>query len=148
MAWTNQQKKVAAMAARAAKLSDEHRRLILQQLPRAIHGGRPTSTSPRLSNGDFEIYMSQIEHFAGGQILGYDRNHWHRMVTSQLDRTRHRIREMAEPIVEAGHLNMEGFIRRMTGGDKNELEQLDAAEIYKVIEGIKGIAKRLGVRTG
>jgi len=146
MSWTNQQKKVAAMAAREAGLPDEHRRLILHQLPRAIYKGRATSTSPKLTNEDFEIFMSQVERFAGGQVLSYDRDHWHRQAIDQLSRTRAKVRELAAPIVEAGHLNLEGFIRRMTGGDKHELDQLDAVELYKLIEAIKAIARRLGIR--
>jgi hypothetical protein len=144
MAWTNDQKKTAAIAARKAGLEDEHRQLILRQIPgnRAIHQGRVTSTSPRLGNADFEWFMAAVEASAGGELDGWARGYWARKANDSLARMRRYAGAIAQQLQIRGHIQLDGFIERMTSGACRQLEQLDMTHLYNVIEGLKSIARR------
>ncbi len=148
MAWTNDQKKTAAIAAKKAGLSDEHRQLILRQIPghHAIHNGRVTSTSPKLSNADFEYFMAKVEHFVGGQIDGWSAGYWQSKHNDSLARMRRKCGSIAQQLQVKGLIQLDGFVDRMTRGACRQLEQLDGLHLYDVLEGLKAIARRHGIR--
>jgi hypothetical protein len=154
MPWTARQKQIAATAARKVGLDDEARKLILRQFPHAMHQGRITSTSPRLTNADFEQYMAHVEHWAGGEVDGWKRGYWAAKAQDVTQRMRRKAQDLALHLHAAGHLGMTpggldglaGFISRMTDHAKLGLAELDYRELYNVIEGLKALARRRGVR--
>ena len=164
--WTNQQKKIAAMACRehAGDRANEVRHLVLggsEFNGRAFfdRNGQPSdeasSTSKKLTNRDFETFMAAIEAFNGGSILGNPEGHWERKAEIGDDlRYRYKIHAIArlmertlnvvaEPVLEPGWL--EGFVERMTSGATRSLEECDAADLVDILEGIKKWARRKGV---
>jgi len=151
MAWTKRQRQTAAIACRNAGIEDEHRLLILRQSKHAEHNGRVSSTSPRLTNSDFEQFMAIVENFVGGELRGFTRDYWRAKAQDELARMRRKVESLSQQLEVTGHLEpdsvgLTGWIRRMTGGEKHHLHDLDYRELYVVIEGLKKFAKRRGVR--
>ncbi len=155
MGWTKPQKGIAVRACRAAGIDDEARALILGQIPdhRATHQGRITSTSPKLTNWDFEFFMAHVESFAGGQILHYSKHYWHNQSKSGLSRLRHKAETLARRLEAAGFLEkngegLRGWIKsRVTRGLSSDLNSLDIDGLHALIEGLKAFIERKGVET-
>jgi hypothetical protein len=157
MAWTREQKMVAAMACRSARLSEDQRHMILSGpnfANRAIHNGRATSTSPRLTNEDFESFMALVERFAGGQLLSYSPHYWQDKAGDPDHRLRWRAQRIAnsltliddphEPgrrLLQPDDVGLAGFIRRMFP-HAEKLDQLDRRELVSLIEGLTAYARR------
>ena len=77
MAWTSTQKRMAVRSCRAAGICEEQRTdMILRHFQHAHHGGRITSTAPKLSNQDFAAFMAIVEHTAGGKVLHFSQGYW------------------------------------------------------------------------
>ena len=169
MPWSNKQKALLVRACKAAGLADQ-RDLILRQLggraEHPAHSGRVTSTSPRLTDRDFEQAMATVEHYSGGQIRVIDAKgrhlygpgHWDRHAeTGTLTRRRHLIRRMVNTLVgnprtdgdgrildEDGH-QLAGVIRQATGGKASTIDQLTERQASAVIDALTALGHRHGV---
>ena len=159
MPWSNPQKAMAATACKAVGLSDEHRRLILRNLPNALYDAQgqpspePSSRSRRLNNADFEQFMSIIERQAGGrlQFARYDwpAGHWQ----GKADDSLHRMRSLAERLFAAldaadllGRPGLATWIeKRVSGGRTDRLADLMYEELHKLINGLRAYGRRHGV---
>lgn len=145
MAWTNEQKKVAIISCRYACIDDDHRALLLRQFPRAMHEGRVTSTSPHLTNADFEQFMAMVERQAGGQLPRYTKHYWRDKADDVLHRTRRLLQKYAIQIEARGILKLGGFIRsRITDGRTDRPEDLSAKELDITLKALRAIARRNG----
>jgi hypothetical protein len=158
--WTNAQKQLAVRAAKAAGMGDEHRQLLLNQMGgRAIHNGRITSTSPRLTQDDFDHYMAVVERMSGGQVQiggphgsGFPVGHFQRTEDRELDRVRWTARRIANTLELEGHLKPDGaglagwIMSRVTAGRTSKLDDLTREELHKLINGLQAWGRRLGVQ--
>ena len=144
--------------------------MILRQLGgRAEHprgSGTMTSTSPRLTQRDFEDAMAIAETHSGGQLKikgpggrPYRFGHWHARQADGATRSRRELaRRIANTLMltdradcsgrvldEGGNL-LRGTIRQATGGRVDDIDLLTLAEAGKVIDGLKAEGKRHGVK--
>ncbi len=159
MPWTKPQRMTAGKAARDAGLNDEQRAMILRRFGnRAVHGGRITSTSPKLTNDDFEEYMATVESMAGGALPGPGG----RVTPGKCDaksrreiaRQAHKIKRMANSLLLTGHLHadeqgqpvLDAVIDRATAGQCNQLNQLTRSQASKVIDALRAIGRRHGIQ--
>lgn len=110
MGWTNTQKQLAVRACRAACVSDEHRRdVILRHFSNAkLADRRISSTSPKLSNEDFEQFMAIVESHGGGQVLHFSRGYWRNKAEDRYGRMRRRAYMIARQLEAAGALRPNG----------------------------------------
>jgi len=148
MAWTNQQKQIAARACAAAGIHDEHRLLLLRQLPHSVHHGRVTSTSPALTNADFEQFMARVEHIAGGKVLHFSQGYWQDKAGDETQRMRHAAQDMERALREAGLLGPGGiasWIDRATGGRTENLAAMTFREMHNLINGMREFGRRHGL---
>jgi hypothetical protein len=153
VAWTNTQKQVAARACKAAGVSEEQRRdVILRHFRNArTPDGRITSTASKLSNDDFEQFMSIVEAQAGGQVLHFTRGYWHAKAADRWHRMRFRARRIAESLEAAGALmpdgaGLAGWIRkRVTKGETDQLDALDYHGLLALILSLTAYARQRGV---
>ncbi|MEM6750746.1 MAG: hypothetical protein AAF612_09775 [Planctomycetota bacterium] len=153
MGWSNAQKAQLARACAAANLADQ-RPLILRQLgDRAVVNGRATSTSPRLTNADFERVMAIVEHYSGGQIQTTDKagkhlygyGHWERAAAEGTwRRQRHKIDELAQEVsVRHGWEYAAGVIAKAVGADAAaDLDNADERQLARVIDALTQIKHR------
>lgn len=159
MGWSTQQIQTAAIAARSAGLDDARRRLVLRQLPRAMYcaGGRstePSSRSPRLTQADFEIYMSICERTAGGTLEGYATGHWAARSDGEWRRMHRLIEQLGADLAALGApgwaINqataLEGWIKARVNPDKTTVQELDYSELHALINGLRAVKKRMDVR--
>jgi len=150
MAWTNQQKQIAVRACRAAGIGEEQRRdMVLRNLDNAhLPDGRISSTSPKLTNADFEQFMAIVEQAAGGKILHFTEGYWVKSAADSLGRMRHKVRGLAAELEAAGHLaangiGLAGWIeKRVTRGATNRLEELDYQGLRALILGLKAYGRQ------
>ena len=158
MAWTAKQKALAAQACKAIGLADEHRRLILCQVPAALYdeqgqpAEQPSTRSKRLTNADFEAFMAIIEHQAGGQVRlpkqTYEPGHFQAKADDQLQRMRHLAHRLADALENAGLLEpgREGvrlWTRKYVREDgPGTIEALDYVGLHKLINGLRAYARR------
>lgn len=153
MGWTNTQKQLAVRACRAARVSDEHRRdVILRHFSNAkLADGRISSTSPKLSNEDFEQFMAIVESHGGGQVLHFSRGYWRNKAEDRYGRMRRRAYMIARQLEAAGALrpNGEGLAgwisKRVTRGACDRVEQLDYHGLLSLILGLTSYARQRGV---
>lgn len=170
MAWTNPQKANVVRACKAIG-REEMREVILRQIGgRAEHprgSGSITSTSPRLTQRDYEQTMSLIEDYSGGQIQTrtkdrkhvYAFGHWGRRapgggLTRRLSLIEQLVAVLrgtpakggAGPALDADGNLLQGLIHRATRGRADRLDQLDEGTAGKVIDGLKDLGKRHGVK--
>lgn len=164
MAWSREQKALAARSCTSCGLDDDMRLLILRQFPAAVHEGRVTSTSPRLGQSEFEQFMAIVERHAGGQIKLRNKrgeiektwplHHWQRR--AEVGDTR-RLRWLALKIdreLQQSLANwakdgegLRGWIEsRVTHGRTDDLEQLTYQELRDLINGLRAYARRNRVR--
>jgi hypothetical protein len=161
MPWTTDQKKLAAMAARDARLPDEHRKLILRQLGKRalLPGGEPSTTAPALTNTDFDVYMGLLESACGGALLHYSPGHWHDKAHDRWVRCRHKVRAMFRQacavglcyvppeLDEASALDRFLRARLATASDRNAgLEQAEWGELNALITIMHAMARKHGTK--
>lgn len=161
MAWTKTQKQIFARACNAAGIADEHRRLILGQCDgRAVHGGRVTSTSPRLTQSDFEHCMAVVERTAGGQIpkrrgsddAWYKAGYWQQQAEiGDAKRMRHIAREIHRQLVMRcsswTDASLRGWISdRITHGEHADLDRLTLKQATDLVQGLRVWARRHDIR--
>src|SRR5262245_57427919 len=109
MAWTNTQKQLPVRACRAARISEEQRvDMILRNFEHAHYKADITSTSAKLTNHDFEHFMSIVERFAGGKVLRFTEGYWQRSAEDWLKRMRVRALRVARELEAAGKLAPNG----------------------------------------
>lgn len=155
MAWTSRQRSVAAMAARwvaqrQGQDVDTLREMILRQLDhRAMHDGRITSTSPKLTNADYEFYMSVLERTTGGRLQSWLPGYWQAKVDDHLQRMRRFVWIKAQELYESGRVRphpdgpggfLAGFLRsRVTGGRTDRLDDCNWHELRICIQAFERI---------
>lgn len=153
MAWTKPQKMRFAEACRAIGLDAEARHEVLSVLPNA-HCGKthPTSTSPKLNNGDFERAMAIVEAQTPGQRIvlktkTWGALHFARKVQGDTSRMNRRVRHLVDAIkAKVPSFDLPAFISRQTGGDKDRVELLEYRETQKLIEALKGCCRTYKVK--
>lgn len=157
--WTKKQKTTAVIACKAARISDEHRKLILRQFWNAMfdaHGNQsdaPSSTSSRLTNADFECFMAIVERTAGGRLAlpshSYAAGHWQSKADDRCQRMRHLANAIATALDRAGRLDAAGlftWIRKyVSQGEDRTVDQLSYHELHSLINGLRAYARRNGV---
>jgi hypothetical protein len=153
MPWTNKQKSLAVQACRAAGISEEQRvDVILRNFVNAHSAGVVTSTSPRLTNHDFESFMAIIERTAGGTILNYSPGFWDRAAADWLRRMRFKALAIAAALERAGKLapdgvGLAGWIqKRVTGGIASRLDELEYHGLSALIIGLEAYARQNAVK--
>lgn len=167
MTWSNPQKANVVRACKAIG-REEMREVILRQLGgRAEHpqgSDRITSTSPRLTQRDYEQTMLLIEQYSGGQIQTktkdgqhvYSFGHWQRGVDfGTWKRMRHRAQELADDVAASiGPAYAVGVINAALGLDgrkalasDTDLDNCDERQLAKAIDALTAIALRDGSNT-
>ncbi len=159
MAWTPEQIKVAAIAARSAGLDDAGRYLILRQLPNSKFDrtGKcmttPSSRSKRLTNIDFEQYMATCEAHAGGQLKGYPMGLWRGKASGELVRMRYLVNSYAEAFQKHGVQGwneplkaFETWIKDRVNDQKDAVDQLNYDELHVLINGLRAVATRRKIK--
>ncbi|MEM6257999.1 MAG: hypothetical protein AAGI37_06760 [Planctomycetota bacterium] len=148
MSWTNPQKKLMAMACRSAGIDDNRRHLLLYQLGgRAIVNGCATSTSPKLTNADFEKLMYLIEGYApGGQVMNHKPGHFEqKFIDGPYGRLYHRANKLSNTLQDSGVSPM-GYVKKAVGRDFNgSLHNLDQDELKNAIDAMTAVIKRKGL---
>lgn len=126
---------------------------------RAMHRGHVTSTSPRLTDKDFEQFMAFIESWCGGAIAGWDRGYWARKSGDALARMRWLAQRIANTLelspraddpskrlLEPDGVGLAGWISaRVARGRTDRLDDLLYPELRALIDGLKDYADRHGV---
>lgn len=142
--WTNDQKKLAIIACKDAGISDEHRKMLLRHLgAAAMVGGHPSSTSPRLTNGDFEKFMYLVEGCAQGErLLSYKPGHWEaKFAKGTYSRLMHRALRMSHALQDAG-IYPGGAIAKAIGRDYETMQHLDESELHKAINAMRSLQEQ------
>jgi len=129
MAWSKKQRMKFAATCRTAGLDDEQRHLILMQCDnRAIHRGRATSKSPKLTQADFEHCMGVI---APGR---YDQP-----ADGEAKRLRYRIEQLvtkleADGLLEPDGQGLAGWIaKRVTNDRTDKLAELITRQLSTLL---------------
>jgi hypothetical protein len=145
--WTDKQKRLAIIACRDARISNDRRKLILRQLGgHAIpsRGGEPTSTSPRLTDADFEKFMSCAEMSTpDNQLLSFAPFYWQdKYIDGPFGRLKHRAVKLSLALTDAG-VEWIGIVTKAIGRDfDNHLANLDQDELNKAIDAMTAVGKR------
>jgi len=159
MSWSNTQKQLFARACQGAGLDDDMRRLILGQCEgRAVHGGRITSTSPRLTQRDFEHCMAVVERSSPndqvqikrGGALRFPPGHWQQQATDEGERKRliHLAYQLAKGISAAmeswpaADEALVGWIQTRINQHRSSVEELPRRELTDLVHGLKAYARR------
>lgn len=153
MPWTNTQKQIGVRACKAARISDEQRRdLILRNFAHAkTPDGRISSTSPRMTNQDFEQFMAIVEAYAGGQLLHFSRDYFKTKAEDQYHRMRRRAYMIAQQLEASGLLHANGaglsgwISKRITRGECDRVEELDYHGLLALILSLSTCAHQNGV---
>lgn len=152
MAWTKDQKKLAVMACRDVGIDDDNRKLMLRQLPHAMHKGKPTSTSPRLTNVDFEVFMAIAEQTGNGYVMQYSQWFWRHKAEGATERMKRLVLNFSGQLEHVGLLEgngagLAGWIRaRVTNDRTDKLDDLAYHEMHNLINGLRAYATRSGVK--
>ncbi len=144
--WTKKQKQLAIMACRYAKVTDEHRKLLLRHLgASALINGEPSSTSLNLTNGDFEKFMHLVELCAPDeQLLNYEAGHWSaKFAEGTYSRLMHRALKLSHALQDAG-VYPGGAIAQAIGREYESMHHLDEQELHKAINAMRAIQARKG----
>ncbi len=154
MAWTNKQKAIAVQSCRAARLSDEHRKLLLCQFHNARFDAKgertdaSSSTSKRLTNADFEAFMAVIERTNDGRLPGFSAGYWSKKSGDRLHRLRWAVHALAdrleaEGLLASGGIGLAGWIqKRVTQGEPREVAHLDYHELLVLITQLNAHARQ------
>jgi len=153
MPWTNTQKQIAVRACKAAQVSDEQRRdMILRHFAHAkMPDGRISSTSPRLTNEDFEQFMAIVEAHGGDKVLHFSRDYFKTKAEDHYHRMRRRAYMIAQQLEAAGLLHpngagLSGWInKRLTHGQCERVEELDYHGLLALILSLSAYAHQNGV---
>ncbi len=157
------------------RVCDEHRRLILGYADfggRAFfdrHGNRTrvaSSTSARLTNRDFETFMSIVEDFAGGNLERFPAGYWEKRANEGTRRRmRFHVQRLANTlelhcysdadahlpdidrrrVLEPDGAGLRNWVRNMTKGRTDQLDECAEGELYALAEGLKAYGRRHGV---
>jgi hypothetical protein len=153
MAWSNKQKKIAVQACRFAGISEEQRiDMILRNFQNAHYGGAISSTSPRLTNDDFEAFMSIVEKQAGGKVMHFTERFWQIAASDRLKRMRFKVMTIAAELEKAGKLapggdGLAGWInKRVSGGLFNSVDELEYHGLLALILGLQAYARQGGIQ--
>jgi len=152
MPWTNKQKQLAVRACRAAGISEEQRvDMILRSFKHAEYNGDITSTSPKLTNHDYEAFMAIVEGYAGGEVLHFTRGFWQAAAADSLARMRFRVQSIASILEANGKLHADGvglagwIEKRVSAGATRRLEELDYHGLAALILGLEAYARQSGI---
>jgi len=152
MAWTNKQKQLAVRACRAAGISEEQRiDMILRNFKNAQHGGAITSTSPKLTNHDFEAFMAIVERYAGGRVMHFTEQFWQRAAADWLKRMRYKALAIAVVLEKHGKLaangaGLAGWIhKRVSAGTASSVNELEYHGLLALIVGLQAYAQQNGI---
>jgi len=159
MPWSKKQRMKAAHAAKVAGIEAEHRKLILMQYGnRAIVDGKVTSTSPKLTQSDFDHFMQLCESMSGGKAPGFDRGHFQNSQANDMKRLRHVTIRIANTLaltdrpdgdgrlLEPDNAGLRGWIKeRVTRGRTDDIEDLTYAELQVLINGLSAYGRRNGI---
>lgn len=159
MSWTRDQIQTAAISARSAGLDDAGRYLILRQLSNSKFDAlgkatdQPSSKSKRLSQADFEIYMSICEAQAGGQLKGWPMAHWHKKAQDEFARMRRYAGEIGHQLHIHGVqgwndplMALPGWIKARVNPNKDDINILDWDEMHALINGLRAVALRRKIK--
>ncbi|MCB9902539.1 MAG: hypothetical protein H6826_14435 [Planctomycetes bacterium] len=156
--WSAAQIKLAGMAAGAAGWNDGQRYLALRYAGCPVYAktDRPSARHPRNSQDSFEAYMALAEERAlelGVAFPRPRRGTWYEASRKAASRLHRKISQVAgeleDRVPDKFHRGfLIGFLRRMTAGDPKTLrssiageiqcvEDLDAGQSYRVLEGLK-----------
>lgn len=160
--WSNKQKQIAGMACTEAGIDDAERKFILRQFRRAMFdrdgnaATEPSSTSPKLTNADFERFMAIVEDRAGGKVLHFTAGYWQGKSASRSthasERQAHRIHELYDQFARQtagglrghGTYGLDGLIRRVSNGRTHVPEKLTPREGHNMIEMLSDLIRRRG----
>lgn len=153
MPWTNAQKALANIARRELRWENPQYRLVLQNVAGIrSYCGSVSSTNPSADNAGFERFMAFCE-TCGFVDSKNGQGYWTRMAAKQRQRIIYKIVEVADrgrrsKLISADGLP--GYVERMTakrpleqGGPTRELENCDAIDLFKILEGLKKWISRL-----
>lgn len=160
--WTPSQISLAAQIAKAAGWDDDARQLVLLQLGNhAVHEDRITSTSPKLTNSDFEFYASIAERSMGGQVIlkrangtiyhKWPYHHFMHKANDHLDRMRRYALTIAQQLEATGHLEPDGaglrgwIYSRVSQKTTDDIEQLEWGQLNALVRSLQSFARRCGV---
>ncbi len=175
MSWSNKQKGIAARACKGW-MADEHRRMILGY---GEFGGRAffdrngnrskvaSTTSKRLTQRDFELFMSIVESCRDRPVEGFSKRYWEeRANEGTRRRMRFHVQKLANTLeltcysdadahlpdsdrrraLEPHGVGLRGWVRNMTNGRTDDLDDCVEGELYALAEGLKAYGRRHGVR--
>lgn len=157
MAWQPKQKGMFVRACKAVGINDEQRKMILSQCnQRAIHKGRITSTSPKLTQADYDHCMSVVEGVGNGQIkvrdgrdgkLLYKPGYFAQTDEAQCRRLRFIAMHIARHLFVGNEKQCrndldEWIDSSVRGGRCMKLEQLTLKQLQDLCNGLKASAKR------
>lgn len=166
MPWSGLQKAIVAAAFDAIG-APEMREVVLRNLPdqRAMHGGRITSTSPKLGQDDFEATLARIEPmFDGGAIRLFKAKgqpwfvkppgHFQAMLDGEQGRAvrlRWKARRIDATLADAIDTwreadTIKSWCRRQTHGRTEELEAMDWRELQGLLNALTNFARKHGVQ--
>ena len=152
MPWTNKQKQIAVQACRAAGISEQQRiDMILRNFKNADYGGAISSTSPNLTNHDFEAFMSIVERYAGGKVMHFTEGFWQRSAADWLKRMRFKALAIAGELEKHGKLAADGaglagwISKRVSAGTASSVDQLEYHGLLALIIGLQAYARQSGI---
>jgi hypothetical protein len=128
--------------------------MILRHFANAHHDGRITSTSPKLTNRDFEAFMAIIERQAGGKVMHFTDGFWQRSADDWLKRMRYRAKSIAAELEKHGKLaangvGLSGWIcKRVGGGTAITLDELEYHGLLVLILGLQSYAGQNAIKLG
>lgn len=168
MAWSNSMKSRFVRACTAAGIGEDGRHMILSVLPNAHCPvkGCVTSTATKLNISDFRHAMAAVEQHIeeNAETLGFDRVtlpatktkamhqdgpfHWRRLANQENVDAARLVCNVANELIAHGRATDQLLpaLTRQHSQRTDRLDQLTVAETGKVIEALKGIAKRYNVR--
>ncbi|MCC6679285.1 MAG: hypothetical protein IT445_00130 [Phycisphaeraceae bacterium] len=163
MAWTGKYKQIFARACAAIGLTDEQRHMVLSSLPNAHcpRKGCVTSTARKLNPGDFEQAMATVESMCPSQrvklpatrnkaLFYYSIGYWQRKAADECSRMRRLVWSLHQELVDQHAMrpdSLPGMVRRTAEDNRtDDIEQLGYVEVSNLIEALKAIARRNGVR--
>lgn len=173
MPWTDRQRKLFMIAARAAGWNDDQRYIAMRHSGCPTRGGKPSVTHPRNDNAAFERCMALAESCAGqrGEHVPPPSRKptWREAVATPNER----MRELATRIADEAARRLPAFgsptsllsdtIRHVTSGDSGELTwmhmqhadrgdrelaRLDAGQLYRVVESLRAHVGRVFLEHG
>ena len=128
--------------------------MLLMNFQHAHYKGDITSTSPKLTSGDFAAFMAIVERSGGGRLLHFSRGYWQAAAADSLGRMRHRAKFTADVLERNGKLlpggiGLAGWIeKRVSQGECRTIEELDYGGLQALIIGLTAYAAQNGISLG